>query len=677
MLNIAGTGANSVEITPRIWTSTATSNVVFNEPSKTESDASLIQGIQNAHADGLAVILKPNISTLDRHGSSDLAPTDVAAFFASYKAEVVNLAKIAQQTGVEVVALGNEMSSLSGAQYKSYWTDIIHSVRAVYSGELTYAAATDEASKVSFWDELDTIGVNTYPPLAVPDKPTVADIVNAWNQVPASPYWAKAFNHLSPVDFLHSLAEQYGKPVLMTEAGYRSIDYGSTITGNWQSSGAMDLQEQASAYAAFLQVWSSQGGPWLEGVEFWQWDLDGKFSDTGFSPMGKPAQDIVTEYFKGVGPLLADNIATLTTDQIAQIADAGIKTIVATDHHVNISNSLAASLGANHISLSEPYGDGAKTLTWNADGSLHDTHFYVVNGEGYTDYDVVYRADGKAISAAYSDGLTKLWTYSADGSLHELVQNNIVGQPWTTTDTIYGNSGKPLSANWHNGATLVQTEAWNADGSVHDIHYFNVTGHTYTDYDVLYGANGKSASATYSDGMTEVWTYNADNSLHSIAYEGVTETSYTSYTAGYAENRHNVVQEFISVNGSEVVRGCADHLTFTSSASGQTVAASSGATFSFAANENTSLTGGGVDETFVFHNGFGHVTVTDFVPNSQSNTNHDTIVFSAGTFTDFSDLMHHASQSGINTIITDPNGDSLTLRHVAMPHLTAADFLIV
>src|SRR4051812_24531403 len=236
MRMMAANGANSIEITPRIWTSTASASTVISDLAKTESDASLTQGINNAHGQGLSVALKPNISTLDGSGgASALAPGDIAAFFASYKAEIVHLAAIAQQTGVEVVAIGNEMSSLSGVQYQSYWNEIISSVRGVYHGELTYAAATDEASKVSFWSQLDAIGVNTYPPLAVSANPTVAELVNAWSLVPTNPYWAAAFNGKSPVDFLRGLSDQYGKPVLMTEAGYRSIDYGTTITGSWKT----------------------------------------------------------------------------------------------------------------------------------------------------------------------------------------------------------------------------------------------------------------------------------------------------------------------------------------------------------------------------------------------------------------------------------------------------------
>ena len=298
---IASLGSNSIELTARIWTQTGTSNSVFAEPTKTESDASLLSGFQAAHDAGLSVLFKAALSTLNGTRVSSLAPADVAAFFASYKAEIVHLAAIAEAGGVEMFAIGNEMSSLSGAQYRGYWTDLIAAVREVYHGELTYAAATDEATHVSFWDQLDTIGVNTYPPLTASHAPTVQELVDAWTSVPVNPYYAAAFDYKSPVDFLHSLATTYDKPLLMTEVGYRSIDGTAIAPGSWTSSGTPDVMEQADAYNAFFQVWSAHGGSWFKGAELWQWDLNNQYSSTGYSVMGKPAEAVVSQYFHGDG----------------------------------------------------------------------------------------------------------------------------------------------------------------------------------------------------------------------------------------------------------------------------------------------------------------------------------------------------------------------------------------
>jgi hypothetical protein len=317
---IAGLGSNSIELTARIWTPSGTSNTVIADPAKTESDASLLAGFQAAHAAGLSVVFKAALSALNGTPVYSLGPTDVSGFFASYKAEIVHLATIAQAGGVETFAIGNEMGSLSGQPYRGYWTDLISAVRQVYHGELTYAAASDEASRVSFWDQLDTIGVNTYPPLTSSNTPTVQDLVHAWSEVPVNPYYAAAFEYKSPVDFLHALSEQYGKPVLMTEVGYRSIDGTAIAPGSWASAGTPNAAAQADAYNAFFQVWTAHGGSWLKGVELWQWDLSNQPNTSGYSVMGKPAEAVVSQYFHGNGAVPG---LTVSGSSVADIIDLG------------------------------------------------------------------------------------------------------------------------------------------------------------------------------------------------------------------------------------------------------------------------------------------------------------------------------------------------------------------
>ncbi|WP_407174640.1 glycoside hydrolase family 113 [Bradyrhizobium sp. STM 3562] len=341
---IASLGSNSVELTVRIWTDSHTSNDVFAQPQKTESDASLLAGFQAAEAAGLSVVFKAAISPLDGSSTYSLAPSDVATFFANYKAEIVHLATIAQEGGVATFAIGNEMGSLTGAQYRSYWTDIIAAVRQVYHGEITYAAATDEASHVSFWDQVDTIGVNTYPPLTSSETPTVQDLIHAWTEVPYNPYYAAAFEYKSPVDFLHSLSEQYNKPVLMTEMGYRSIEGTAISPSSLSTNVTADANAQADAYNAFFQVWATHGGSWLKGVELWQWDLNNQYNTTGFSPMGKPAETLVSQYFHDQGSIPS---LTVNATPIAGTIDVG-----------DSNNVINANLGDKVIHV----GDGDNTI---------------------------------------------------------------------------------------------------------------------------------------------------------------------------------------------------------------------------------------------------------------------------------------------------------------------------
>jgi hypothetical protein len=296
--DIAATNANAISIVPRIFTSDRNSNEVVSDAAKTESMANLEKAIADAHALGLSMLLKPLLTPLDGTGQHSLAPTDVAAFFASYKAKIVEFAELAQATGVESLSIGNELSSLSGEQYREYWIDIIDAVREVYDGTLTYAAATDEAIHVSFWDALDQIGVNAYPPLTTEADPTVGELIAAWHSVSADNYWAAAMGYQSPVDFFRSLALQHDRPLLFTEIGYRSLDGANIRPSNWSASGSQDVQEQRDAFDAFFQVWSGEGS-WFRGAHIWEWDPDNVYVPTGYSPMDKPAEQLITEWFAG------------------------------------------------------------------------------------------------------------------------------------------------------------------------------------------------------------------------------------------------------------------------------------------------------------------------------------------------------------------------------------------
>jgi Ca2+-binding RTX toxin-like protein len=320
MQAIASTNANSIELAPRLFMNTRTSNDVFADPAKTESDANILQAAANAQALGLSVTLKPMVSALDGTLAYALVPSDPAAFFASYKSEMVHMAEIAEQAGVTMLSIGNELGKLSGPQYRSYWVDLIDSIRAVFHGEITYAAATDEAINVSFWDKVDVIGINAYPPLTTTTDPTVEEMVNAWKTMSTDDYWAKVMNHMSPVDFFHSLALQYDKQVFFTETGYRSVDGTNIRPGGWAEGTTQDLQEQYDAFNAFFQVWGSEGGSWFRGASIWNWDTNNKYSPIGYSPQGKPAQELITEWYGGQHQPPGQN---LTGSPSADLMDVG------------------------------------------------------------------------------------------------------------------------------------------------------------------------------------------------------------------------------------------------------------------------------------------------------------------------------------------------------------------
>jgi Ca2+-binding RTX toxin-like protein len=302
---IAGVNANAVAITASYYVQSATSSDIFADPNKTESLANVATAIDDAHARGLSVLLKPHVDPVDGTWRARLAPDNVEAWFSDYKAILLDYARMAEAHGAEMISLGTELDSLVGPAYRAYWVDIVDSVRAVYSGKLTYGANWDAAGKVSFWDKLDFIGIDAYVPVSSATQGSLADFVAGWTSVPSDSYFRNIFEGKSPVDYYHQLSQQSGKPVIFTEVGYRSLDRAASNPGDSGMAGAADAQEQVDLFNAFFHVWSQQGGDWFKGAFVWHWPTSqNPASPTDYLIEGKPAEAIVRDWFAGNQPAL-------------------------------------------------------------------------------------------------------------------------------------------------------------------------------------------------------------------------------------------------------------------------------------------------------------------------------------------------------------------------------------
>ncbi len=96
----------------------------------------------------------------------------------------------------------------------SVWRSIITNARKYYKGKITMASNFDNYHEVSFWDELDFIGINAYfslrPVHRVPisDESIYAELVKGWEKV---------FSDISEFKASKSLLD---KPLFFTEIGY-------------------------------------------------------------------------------------------------------------------------------------------------------------------------------------------------------------------------------------------------------------------------------------------------------------------------------------------------------------------------------------------------------------------------------------------------------------------------
>ena len=99
---------------------------------------------------------------------------------------------------------------------------------------------------------------------------------------------------------LEDLARTFGRPVLFTEVGYRSIAGAGVDPWNWRVRRSADGgAEQADAYEAMFRTFWHRS--WFAGLFVWEWDparitVDSRF-DTGYSPQNKRAAEIMGRWF--------------------------------------------------------------------------------------------------------------------------------------------------------------------------------------------------------------------------------------------------------------------------------------------------------------------------------------------------------------------------------------------
>lgn len=269
---IAGVGANWIQLVPTWNMANKTSNTIDGTYSVT--DAALLGAISGAHAKGLKVLLKPHVDPRDGTPRWQINPSDPAEWFTSYQSMITHYAAIAQQTGVEEFSVGCELTTMSGSAARGSWLTVINAIKALYQGPLVYAAQANEYTNVSFWDQLNFIGVDAYFPLSTFPTTNISALEAAWVPIQQQ---------------LSAFAASLGRQILFTEAGYPSQIGAAVQPWNNQQISFPSQREQAAAYQALLTAFSGQ--TWWAGVFWWSWWTDaGNYYPLDFAIGGKLAQ---------------------------------------------------------------------------------------------------------------------------------------------------------------------------------------------------------------------------------------------------------------------------------------------------------------------------------------------------------------------------------------------------
>ena len=210
---------------------------------------------------------------------------DLEEWKTTYTDYILTFAQIAQDKKADLFCVGTEYKKLA-VKHPDFWRNLIKQVRAVYDGPVTYAANWDHYQNISFWDELDFVGINAYFPLVEKPLPTVNETKQAWETHKVE---------------MQRFSKQINKPILFTEYGYMSCDYAAWKTWeNEDKSPPVNLEAQAIAYQALYEsLWNQD---WWAGGFLWEWqathDKAGGPTDKHYSPQRKPAEKVIRSFFE-------------------------------------------------------------------------------------------------------------------------------------------------------------------------------------------------------------------------------------------------------------------------------------------------------------------------------------------------------------------------------------------
>ncbi|MCB0643011.1 MAG: hypothetical protein KDC44_15285 [Phaeodactylibacter sp.] len=291
MVEVEAVAANWIAVIPYAFTRDGQPNVHYNAHKWQwwgERPEGCQRTVELAKAHHLKVMLKPQVYVPGSWtGAIDFKEaTDWEQWEADYEAYILPMADMAETIGVDLFCVGTEFK-IGAVKRPEFWRKLIKKVRERYSGQLVYAANWDEYQSITFWDELDYIGINAYFPLVNSATPSVKSLEQAWSPIAKQ---IKAF------------AQRVQKPVLFTEFGYLSVD--GCAYNTWELEGQinqLDINEQAQANALdalFGTFWHTSY--WAGGF-LWKWFPEMKghegYPAKDYTPQGKLAEKNLKSWY--------------------------------------------------------------------------------------------------------------------------------------------------------------------------------------------------------------------------------------------------------------------------------------------------------------------------------------------------------------------------------------------
>jgi len=288
-------GATWVALTPfgRVWDLRGGGVDLVFEAELEQNTRAVLAAMAYAHAIGLRVLVVPHLWVETGGWRALIDPgTDRGwgRWAASYRRFVLHWADVAERGGAEMLSVGVELRSWVTTRRAPSFARLIDEIRDRYRGLLTYSANWDDVEHTVILDKLDVIGINAFYPLTDKANASFADEHRTSLRIAAD---------------LQRLADDWRKPVLLTEMGYTTRRNPALRPWEWpdgMKNVVIDQQAQATAYRALLAPLLDQR--WCAGWFVWRTYADpndvSQEAEWGFSPRGKLAELVVRDAFATV-----------------------------------------------------------------------------------------------------------------------------------------------------------------------------------------------------------------------------------------------------------------------------------------------------------------------------------------------------------------------------------------
>ncbi len=269
------TSARWVELPILLQQATSTSTHV--DVSKNQvTPQSLAKGIQSAHAEGLRVFVVPLLGVnVQGDWAGTVIPSDIATWFDSYWQALEPYVTVAEQARADQLSIGTEIDWIQENADSTLWTNLISQVTSIYHGRLTYDTNWSEMGySVASWlrdSRLAYIGVSTYI-----DLTSTASYVDP-GALPA--LWKATIQSQ-----LDAFSFNVGKPIIISEIGYRDTVDALWHTWSTTSTSATSEVEQDGAFDAALT--DLQGDNHVVGFFPWGWQGTGDMNIKGTQAAG-------------------------------------------------------------------------------------------------------------------------------------------------------------------------------------------------------------------------------------------------------------------------------------------------------------------------------------------------------------------------------------------------------